>query len=101
MGCICKEVAVFKLDDGSHYFEAVKFIKDFPKACRENYLALCPVRAAKYKHANVSKPEDIRSTLLDGDNGDLSISVTLARESKPLRFVKIHLEDLRAVLEEK
>ncbi|MBI4847004.1 MAG: ATP-binding protein [Nitrospirae bacterium] len=98
---VCKEVMPFKLDDGSHYFEAVECIKDFPKECRENYLALCPVCAAKYKHANTSKPEDLRAKLSDTDNEDLSIPVTIAREDKTIRFVKIHLEDLRTILNEK
>ena len=96
---ICEEEMPFKLDDGSYYFEAVECIciQDFPKECSENYLALCPVCAAKYKHTNGSKTEDIRSAILNSE--DLTIPLILARESKTIRFVKVHIDDLKAVLQ--
>lgn len=96
---ICEEEMPFKLADGSYYFEAVECVENFPKECRENYIALCPVCAAKFKHANNSKPKDIRALITKAD--ELTIPITLARESKSIRFVKTHLEDLKAIFKSK
>lgn len=96
---ICEKEMPFKLADGSYYFEAVECVENFPKECRENYIALCPVCASKFKHANNSKPIDIRSLIIKAD--ELTIPITLARESKTIRFVKMHLEDLKAIFKSK
>lgn len=96
---ICEKEMPFKLADGSYYFEAVECVENFPKECKENYIALCPVCAAKFKHVNNSKPKDIRSLIIKAD--ELTIPITLARESKTIRFVKMHLEDLKAIFKSK
>lgn len=96
---ICEKEMPFKLADGSYYFEAVECVENFPKECKENYIALCPVCAAKFKHVNKSKPKDIRSLIIKAN--ELTIPITLARESKTIRFVKMHLEDLKAIFKSK
>jgi hypothetical protein len=93
----CGNEMPFKLDDGSYYFEAVECWKDAQREHRENHLALCPICAAKYKHANGSSPAQIRQALLDASG--LEIAVTLARERHTIRFVQVHLRDLQAVLQ--
>lgn len=94
---ICEQEMPFKLDDGSYYFEAVECIKDFQKESGENYIALCPVCAAKYKFANGSNEAVLRSEIQSADG--LTIPVKLAKENKTIRFVKVHLEDFKVILE--
>ena len=47
---ICKEEMPFRKRDGAHYFEKkeVLSIKFLPKEHEAQYLALCPLCAAKY-----------------------------------------------------
>ena len=92
----CRNEMPFKLDDGSYYFEAVECVKD-DKELRGNHLALCPICAAKYRHANGSSPEQIREGLLGASC--LEIPVILVRERHTIRFVEVHLQDLQAALQ--
>ncbi|MBI5102010.1 MAG: hypothetical protein HZB33_09290 [Nitrospirae bacterium] len=94
---ICEDVMPFKLDDGSFYFETVELLRDFPKECAEKYLALCPVCSAKFQYALGTKPEALSSAILNTDS--LTSPLLLARENKTIRFVKVHLEDIRTLLQ--
>lgn len=93
----CEQEMPFKLDNGSYYFEAVECIKNFQKESGENYIALCPICAAKYRFANGSNEDVLRSEIQNADG--LTIPVNLAKENKTIRFVKVHLEDLKVILE--
>lgn len=93
---ICEKEMSFKLDNGEYYFEAVECIKSIPKELDHNYLALCPVCAAKYMHANSSKDEELVEAIKK--TSTLTIPVKLTREDKTIRFVRLHLDDLRVIL---
>ena len=48
---ICGDEMPFKLEDGSYYFEAVECVKELSRELLQNYIALCPICAAKFRHA--------------------------------------------------
>ena len=93
----CHDEMPFKLDDGSYYFEAVECVKNEDRELQENHLALCPICAAKYRCANGTDPVQIRAALRHADG--LEVPVVLAREAVQMRFVAVHFQDIRAVLE--
>lgn len=93
----CHGPMPFKLAGGEYYFEAVELFGDLEREYRENYLALCPVCAAMFRHASEIDPEDFRASLEAAD--DLSVEVTMAGESRNIRFVDDHRTDLLALAE--
>ena len=85
----------FKLDDGEDYFEAVECVKTAIREIPENWLALCPICAAKYRHANASTPEEIRRLLFSAEDQELQeILVRLARKSETIQFKAKHMLDI-------
>jgi len=93
---ICSEEMPFKLDDGSYYFEAIECVKGLSREIPQNHLALCPVCAAKYKHANGTTSEELQQRILPANGSE--VPVTLAREQSGIVFTKVHLLDLQAAL---
>lgn len=93
---ICGYEMPFKLEDDSPYFEAVEFVKGFKRELPQNHLALCPVCAAKYRHAKKENSEEIRTSILNISKPE--IPVTLAGTPSNIWFVKIHLDDLKTAL---
>jgi hypothetical protein len=63
----------------------------------ENHLALCPNCCAKWQNANSTADAELRKALTDNDS--LEVSVTLASQVIRLRFVQIHIEDLRTIFD--
>lgn len=106
---ICKKEMPFKVD-GNYYFEAVSLLGDVSKAYQANFIALCPLDAAKFKHANKQKDEMaklIRRLIKDRDAEDIndgyddenSIELELADEAATLTFSPKHLIDIQATLD--
>lgn len=93
---ICQKPMPFCLDDGHPYFEAVELVPNLPTLHQENYLALCPNHAAMFEHANKSKPA-LRFLIKQAHGVD--VEVVLAGHSRMVRFTKMHLEDIRTVLD--
>ena len=91
---VCQQVMPFTLDDGFHYFEAVEFIDDYSREHTQNHLALCPVCAAKFQHALGTSSGDFLRGLREAG---LRIPVVLAREGCEIRFVDLHMTDLKAL----
>jgi hypothetical protein len=92
----CHQRMPFNLPDGQAYFEAVACVADEPRELPENFLALCPTCAAKWQVVNGQTPVAIRQLL--AETTELAINVTLAGAPVTLRFVEMHLLDLRAAL---
>lgn len=95
---ICQEEMPFRKRDGTHYFEAVEALK-FNKEHEAQYLALCPVCAAKYKE--FIKPDDKAMTgLKDAINctEDCEVPISLGDQHASIRFVETHLHDIRRIL---
>ena len=110
---ICQEEMPFKKTDGAYYFEAIEALtvrfKDdelpenhFPKEYEAQYLALCPECAARYDYfartAQGSRElmKKLRDQLVNLD--DLEVPVCLGELETSIRFVEIHLHDLKMVL---
>ena len=93
----CKLSMPFKLPGGDYYFEAVECVGELPREHRENFLALCPICSAKYRFACKESNDAIRDRVMSSKS--VEISLTLARQTSTIRFVEVHLEDLRTVLE--
>ena len=93
---VCKCPMPFRLDDGSDYFERVEFLPSLRKLYRENFLALCPTDAAKFKHANGTK-DMMLDLFCDLDSEGLE--VILAQNDETIYFTKTHIADLNKVIE--
>jgi hypothetical protein len=93
----CQQAMPFKLLDGeTPYFEAVEFLKECSRELVENYIALCPVCAAKFQHARATTDEELRAALAvtSVDN----VPVRLAGTDEAIRFVRQHWDDLVVAL---
>ena len=86
----------FKRDDGAYYFEAIECVKGLNRELPQNYIALCPVCAAKFRHAIGTSPTELKQGILE--TKDSEVQVILAREQHAILFTRTHLLDLRAAL---
>jgi hypothetical protein len=91
----CHRPMPFRLASGDYYFEAVELFEDLVHEYRENYLALCPVCAAMFRHASDVEPDEFRESLQEAS--DLTVEVTLAGQAYRIRFVDDHRIDLLAL----
>jgi len=92
------DVMPFRKRDGSYYFEAVEALR-FAYENEAQFLALCPVCAAKYKEFVTSDRDAIavmRNTLMA--SGGLRVPVSLGDEEASLSFVETHFFDLKDIL---
>ena len=87
----------FKRDNGLHYFAAVECVRGLVRELPENHIALCPVCAAKFRHANGTPPAELKEAILAASGS--AISVTLAREECSIYFTEKHLQDLQTALQ--
>ena len=86
----------FNLPDGSPYYEAPELLPEASAELVENHLALCPTCCAKWRHARVTPDADVIAALRSASSPE--ITVTLAGEVTVIRFVQVHLDDLRAII---
>ncbi|MBD2428757.1 hypothetical protein [Phormidium sp. FACHB-1136] len=102
---ICKDEMPFRKRDGEYYFEAVEiFTGDIalPQEYEAQYLALCPVCAAKYKEfvkKDRSEMIELRESIISTE--DCEIPITLGDTSTSIRFVETHFHDIKHILEER
>jgi hypothetical protein len=107
---ICKKEMPFKLSDGSYYFEAVSLINDTEKSYIYNFIALCPIDAAKFKFANTSKnnmktlikeiiENRTHEEINNNKNGKNYIELVLADNSEVIEFTPKHLGDIKSTLD--
>ncbi len=99
---ICKEEMPFRKRNGAHYFEKKELLtKNFlPKEHEAQYLALCPLCAAKYEEFVKTDDEvmtELRKEIVGV--GDYEISMSLGEEHATIRFVETHLHDLKVILD--
>ncbi len=98
----CHQPSEFKVSD-EWYFEKVEFVRDRKQLHRQNYLALCPLCAAKYKYVRQPDDERLLSALADlevpAGAGTVSLAITLNGKSIELKFTGKHAVDLKAVLD--
>jgi hypothetical protein len=97
MSCqICQKPLPFKLDDGLFHFEKVEFLPELKQHHYQNYLALCPNHSAMFKLANGSRSN--LKQLFSQIVGSL-LDITLAEANAAIRFTKIHVGDLKQIIE--
>ena len=100
MACqCCEESMPFKLPDGLNYFEAVACFPSHTRESHQNALALCPVCAAKFLHANDTPEEQRKVAVKQADIAEPIITGTLAGKECRIRFAGRHLLDLQGILE--
>jgi len=100
---ICKLEMPFRKRDGKHYFEKKEILSrdDLPKEQNANYLALCPICAAKYKEfidCDDLAKKQIKEKIINFE--DCEIPITLGDEETSIRFVATHYHDLKAIIKE-
>jgi hypothetical protein len=100
----CHQPMPFRVGD-QDYFEAVQFLKSLTAVHHQNRLALCPLCAAKYKHAKKTTDDELRTQLQDHvpnlkENGDtwIDLPVVLAGATHDLRFAVKHALELAGIL---
>jgi hypothetical protein len=98
---ICKLEMPFRKRDGKHYFEKKEILSrdDLPKEQNANYLALCPICAAKYKEfidCDDLAKKQIKEKIINFE--DCEIPITLGDEETSIRFVATHYHDLKAII---
>lgn len=96
---LCQLPMPFKGLDDLDYFEAVMLFRKpiVEKEMVSNYLALCPLCAAKFLYARTTADVDIADAI---KCGSASLSVELAGMSMVLRIAPAHLIDITTVLTE-
>ena len=102
---LCKCEMPFKKLDGEYYFEAVEVLTgDFlPKEHESQFLALCPLCAAKYKvlaKSDENTMQKLHETLLNSELSETSeVPLKMGTEDVTIRFCEVHILDLKTVLD--
>ncbi len=99
---ICKYRMPFRKRNGEHYFEAVEaFSKEYlSKEHEAQFLALCPLCAAKYKEF-VKRDENAMKALYDAlkSSDKPEVPLALGEWETSLRFVETHWQDIKTILQ--
>ena len=98
---ICKEEMPFRRRDGEYYFEAVEVftLEYLGNEGEAQFLALCPLCAAKYKEF-VKRDEEQEAELYHAlQNADgLDVPLNLGEWETSIRFVETHWRDMKTIL---
>jgi hypothetical protein len=101
---ICHGEMPFRKRNGEHYFEAVELLSrdELPQELAVQYLALCPLCAAKYKEFVKRDPDAVAELLGKLTTTDQpEVRVHFQEEDAIIRFVETHWHDLKVVLKER
>ena len=98
---LCKEAMPFKDREGKPYFEAVEALTNehFTREHESQFLALCPVCAARYKEFVKRVPEaveNLKNELMNAD--DLEVHLQLGELKTSIRFSQRHWHDIKTIL---
>ena len=96
---ICKEEMPFRKRDGKHYFEKKEVLSYLSKEHDAQYLALCPLCAAKYNEFVILDNDimdKLQNAIISAENCEVPIS--LGDQDTNIRFVETHLHDLKIIL---
>jgi len=98
---ICKEEMPFRKRDGEYYFEAVEALsKDyFTREHEAQFLALCPLCAAKYKEFvknDEGAMEIFKNTLVNSKEPEVSLQLG---DPESVRFVERHWRDIKTIID--
>ena len=98
----CKEEMPFKKHDGEYYFEAVEALskEHFSKGHEAQFLALCPLCAARYKEFvknDANAMQEMRNKLANSEG--IEISLQLGELETSIKFVETHRQDMKTILQ--
>ena len=97
----CHQAAEFKVND-QWYFEKVQFLPRRKHLHHQNFLALCPLCAVKYKYVRHPDDEGLLANLTDlviaAGSGTVTLPIALNGKRVELKFTGKHAVDLKAVL---
>jgi predicted house-cleaning noncanonical NTP pyrophosphatase (MazG superfamily) len=98
---ICEKEMPFKKRNGEYYFEAVELLSknDFPKEHVSQFIALCPLCAAKYKEfikRDLTAMASLKTRLIE--TNDCAIDLAFGEFKETIRFVETHRNDIRTNL---
>lgn len=101
---ICKEIMPFKKRNGQYYIEKVEALskKHFKKEDEPQYLALCPLCAAKYKEfikRDETAMSRFKSDLFNADTNHHEIPLILDKSMSSIKFNEDHWVDIRKILQ--
>ncbi|PXF60164.1 MAG: hypothetical protein C4B58_01345 [Deltaproteobacteria bacterium] len=100
---ICKKEMPFRKRDSEYYFDAVEALSrdHFTREHEAQFLALCPLCAAKYKEF-VKHDEEVMESLKNAlmNSKDAEVSLQLGELEMNIRFVESHWRDIRTILQE-
>ena len=98
---ICKSEMPFKKRNGEYYFEAVEVLSSIflPKEFEAQYLALCPLCAAKYQEF-VKRQEKSMAELKNAiaNSEGYEVPLMLGEEKTSIQFIESHLHDLKIII---
>lgn len=92
----CHQAMPFRLADGSPYFEAPELLAETSAELAENHLALCPTCCAKWRHARTTSDAELIAQLKSAQTPE--VTVELAAKRAVIRFVQVHLDDIRTII---
>jgi hypothetical protein len=100
---ICHSVMPFKRRNGEYFFEKIEIASPkkmlHPKEMEVNYLALCPVCAARYQEyvKYAGKAQNVLDVIDNCADGVLEIDIELDKPGK-LRFTQKHIGDVKTII---
>ena len=100
---LCGNEMPFKKRNDEYYFVAMEALgrDQLSREHRAQFLALCPVCAAKYNEFVKSDGEalgSIKRAMLDADGPEVPVKIGDSTET--LKFVEVHFSDLKTILRE-
>ena len=100
---LCGNEMPFKKRNGEYYFVAVEALgrEQFSREHRAQFLALCPVCAAKYNEFVKSDCEALsamKKAVLNAE--EPAIPIKLGNSAETLKFVEVHFNDFKTILRE-
>lgn len=98
---ICKKEMPFKKRDGYYYFESVEILNrhHFSKEHEAQYVALCPLCAAKFKEFirnDKTAMLALKDSLIQTDG--CKVPLQLGKEQTSIRFVATHIQYIKTIL---
>jgi hypothetical protein len=95
---MCEEEMPFRKNNGKHYFEARQLLT-LPVEHEAQYIALCPVCAAKFSEFVQSRAGALQRVMTELPTADARVALPTVPGGATLRFTQAHLIDLTTLQE--
>ena len=94
----CNKQVPFNLNDGSPYFERVKFVSNLKKLYRYNFLCLCPNHSAMFRYAKKLHNNELIRLVCNVSTEYPVIELEMGQVLQKVHFTKKHIQDLQIIL---